>query len=577
MITNFIASDVVSLIFFIAVGAHAMGVLRSFAIRKEFEAFCTLFQNAKERRSVLSWLRSDSDSADPYLDCLQQIHTIFCDSVDGPNHAHLHARDDYHAQEERIIRLIIRHKKCGYSGYAEFKREMMSEQGRKSFKQRVSFLPGVISLERHVYYLIFRERSFWALWVTTFVCFMVHIHELRQWLMTKKRCIAAFGDQKVGKSRFWSNSLGIQTVASSQSNTVHTQMWMLPDTQFIDFPAFSEENKLGESYNFDQCQRCDIMARHIVLDFLLVPDICVYIVKTMAPNVKSIQKLIDHIQEVETDRYPISNGADDANMPPSISLDEFAVPRTNSAHGGQAVRTAVNHRLARESVLLCSHTQNVICRVEPVNADSFLQSLKALSFDPALFSIDKGNLTSEHLQEIGKHPELRKSRFVWVCGGSDEGHAVKIIQKNIDEEGNSSWMVVRQKSSDSHAMQPFEIWKQLRAKLLTKKKDIITGLRFPSKNVFLAYFAELADQINSPYDDIENGIEKDFPWESAFCLSTANGQHTATFQSADDIATSSEDLSISLEILNASESLKMILRKVLTPVISDLLSMISVL
>jgi hypothetical protein len=50
-------------------GAHGMGVLRSFAIRKEFEAFCGFFENAKERRSVLSWMRSDSEYADPYLDC----------------------------------------------------------------------------------------------------------------------------------------------------------------------------------------------------------------------------------------------------------------------------------------------------------------------------------------------------------------------------------------------------------------------------------------------------------------------------------------------------------------------------
>jgi hypothetical protein len=534
-------------------GAHAMGVLRSFAIRKEFDAFCGFFQNAKERRSVLSWLHTGSESADPYLDCLQEIHTIFCDSADNSAHTNL-ARDDYYAHEERIITLIVRHEKCGYGSRAEFKKEMMNKHGRKSFQQRVSFLPGVCSLERLAKFLFFRESNFWASWVTTFVCFLSHIHELREWLMTNKRCVAAFGDQKVGKSRFWSNSLGIDTNPSSQSNTVQTQMWMLPHSQFIDFPAFSEENKLGESYNFELSERCDIMARHIVLDFLLVPDICVYIVKTISPNTESIKKLIAHILELETDRYPSSIGTDDDNVPCGDEVDSH-LPRTRSAASGQALRTVVHNRLARESVLLCSHTQNFICRLEPVNLGVFS---KSLSFDPKLLSVDKGNLSSEHLKEIGNHPELKKSKFVWVCGASDEGHAVKIVEK-INAEGKPRWQVVGKPSSDPRVLQPANIWEQLRAKLLKKKSEI--GEMFSSKNVFLAYFAEYATEFNSPFDlDVVNHIEEDFPWSSAFCASTKNPEQGALFQPPPDMDASLEDL----PILNASECLKMILKKLFT-------------
>ena len=120
------------------VGAHGMGVLRAFAIRKEFEAFCSFFDSAKERRSVLSWLRKDSESADPYtppnltsthdvctksprsvryLDCLQQIHQIFGDGSDSSSPLK-YARDDYYGLEERIISLICRHEQFGYGSRA---------------------------------------------------------------------------------------------------------------------------------------------------------------------------------------------------------------------------------------------------------------------------------------------------------------------------------------------------------------------------------------------------------------------------------------------------------------------------
>lgn len=561
-------------------GAHGMGVLRSFAIRKEFEAFCGFFENAKERRPVLSWLRTDSEPADPYLDCLEQIHQIFGDGSDSSNHFK-NARDDYYAHEERIISLICRHEKCGYGNRAEFRQAMMHEDGRKAFQQQISFLTRVSFLEKLAFFFC-REKSFWASWITMFVCFMSHIHQLRDWLMMNKRCVAAFGDQKVGKSRFWSHSLGIETSPSSQSNTVQTQMWMLPYSQFIDFPAFSEENKLGDSYNVDIFVRCDMLARHIVYDFLLVPDICVYIVKTISPNTESVKKLIAHIRDLETNRYPAFIGTTDVDS--NSSGGEFASPLSRSRSGGGVQTLVGNNRLSRESILLCSHTQNFICRLEPVNLGAFS---KSLSFDPKLLSVDKGNLTSEHLKEIGRHPELKKSRFVWVCGGAeretdDQGQAVKIIEK-LQVEGRTVWKVVGQESvtartqsltvssshgqSASHAssieqsqlMSPLEIWQRLRAKLEKKKRTI--GEMFSSKNVYLAYFAEYATEFNSPFDlDVENHIEQDFPWSSAFCESTGNFQHTALHESAVDAGSSFGDL----PILNASQCLELIMRKMLT-------------
>jgi hypothetical protein len=142
---------------------------------------------------------------------------------------------------------------------------------------------------------------------------------------------------------------------------------MLPHSQFIDFPAFYEKNKLGESYNFELSKRCDIMAQHIALDFLLVPDICVCIVKTLSPDSDSLQKLIAHILELETGRNP-------TRQMMSSDEDYFNLPRTN-------LRTEVYNRLARESVLLCSLTQNFICRLEPANSEIISSSL---SFDPGL-------------------------------------------------------------------------------------------------------------------------------------------------------------------------------------------------
>jgi hypothetical protein len=59
---------------------------------------------------------------------------------------------------------------------------------------------------------------------------------------------------------------------------------------------------------------------------------------------------------------------------------------------------------------------------------------------------------------------------VWVCGdgSSDERHAVQIVEK-INSEGKSRWKIVVEESSDPQVLQPFEIWKKLRAKLLKKK------------------------------------------------------------------------------------------------------------
>jgi hypothetical protein len=524
-----------------------MGVLRSFAIRREFEAFCSFFENAKERRSVLSWLRTESESADPYLDCLQQIHQIFEDGSDSSSHLK-YARVDYYVFEERIISLICRHDKCGYGSRAVFKKEMMHQEGRKAFEHKVSFLPRVAFLEKLAKFLFFRERNFWASWITNFVCFMSHIHQLREWLMSNKRCVAAFGDQKVGKSRFWSHSLGIDTSPSSQSNTVQTQMWMLPYSQFIDFPAFSEENKLGDSYNFDQFVRCDMLARHIVYDFLLVPDICVYIVKTISPNTLSVNKLIAHIRDLESNRYPAAIATDEESSDIASGGDESQFTRTRSGGGLQIARTSAHNRLARESILLCSHTQNFICRLEPLDLDAVSSFL---SFDPQLLSVDMGNWSPEHLEMIGRHADLNKSKFVWVCGGSDgtndQGHAVKILEK-VEVEGSQRWKVVDKQ---------YETWHQLRAKLMKKKQTI--GEMFSSKNVFLAYFAEDTTQFLSPYSkDVQNHIEKDFPWSSAFCHSTGNPQNPAP-ESAGAESSQSD-----LPILNASQCLALIIKKMFT-------------
>jgi hypothetical protein len=239
----------------------------------------------------------------------------------------------------------------------------MSREGRKAFKQTVSFLPAVVSLERYAKFF-FRGRNFWASWITLFIGFMSHIHLLRLWLMKQKRCIAAFGDQKVGKSRFWSNSLGIETVASSNQNTVQTQMWILPRSQFIDFPAFSDENRMGESYNSSDFVRCDILARHLVFDLLLVPDICLFIVKTVSPNPESLLRLIAHIRVLEMNRYPPSIAS---NVAFSDQVESSGPARTLSAAGRNTSATGPSgsgfNRLLRESVLFCSFTQNFVCRI----------------------------------------------------------------------------------------------------------------------------------------------------------------------------------------------------------------------
>jgi hypothetical protein len=110
--------------------------------------FVVFLQNAKERRSVPSWLHTRLESADLYLDCLQEIHTIFCDSADNSAHSTF-GRDDYCAHEERIVTLIVRHEKCGYSSGEEFKKEMMNEQGRKSFQQRVRQIKVFVEFSWH--------------------------------------------------------------------------------------------------------------------------------------------------------------------------------------------------------------------------------------------------------------------------------------------------------------------------------------------------------------------------------------------------------------------------------------------
>ena len=84
---------------------------------------------------------------------------------------------------------------------------------------------------------------------------------------------------------------------------------------------------------------------------------------------------------------------------------------------------------------------------------------------------------------------------------------------------------------------------------------------FSSKNVFLAYFAEYHTEFNSPFDDdVENHIQQDFPWSSAFCESTGNFQNAVTHESVVDAASSLGDL----PILNASQSLELVLRKMFT-------------
>jgi hypothetical protein len=496
-----------------------MGVLRSFAIRKEFESFCSIFKIANERRPALYWWRSEPESADAYLDCLMQIHEIFTDSLNSSDRLKYTKDCDYHAYEERIIRLICSPEKFGYGNRECFRKEMMSEQGRESFQRKVSILPGVRFLEMLAIFF-FREKRFWASWVTNFVCFMSHIHQLREWLMENKRCVAAFGLQKVGKSRFWKNSLGIETNPSLQSHTVQTQMWMLPYSQFIDFPAFSEENVLGESYNgesysesysIDRFIRCDILARDIVYDFLLVPDVCVYIVKIDSINIK---QFIARIEDLEMNRYPAFY-----DQPPSRS--------GLSRAGGY-------NRLARESFLLCSHTQNFICRMQPVISED----------------VDRESLTAAELKTLTQS----QLEFAWVCGSSDgfdeRGHAVKIIEK-IQVDGKTMWKVV-----DSER----DVWQRLRTKLEKKKRSI--NEMFSNKNVFLAYFAEYQSATDiTPYSQrVVNHIDEDFPWFSAFCESTGNLNVAAPRESDVDADLCYGDL----PILNASRSLDMIMRRMFT-------------
>lgn len=493
--------------------AHGMGVLRSFAIRKEFESFCSFFKIANERRPALYWLSSQPESADPYLDCLLQIHDIFGVSLDSSDRLK-YARDgDYHAYEERIIRLICGHDKFGYGSRECFKKDMMSEGGRILFQQKVSLLPGVRFLEMLAFFF-FRGNSFWASWVTNFVRFMFHIHQLRDWLMENKRCVAAFGVQKVGKSRFWKNSLGIETNPSGQSNTVQTQMWMLPYSQFIDFPAFSEENKLGESYNIDRFIRCDMLARDIVYDFLLVPDVCVYIAKIDSPNTTSIKPFMEHIENLEMNRYP--------------SFYDQSLSRSGLSRAGGY------NRLARESFLLCSHTQNFISRMQPVRSEDG----------------DRESLTAAELRDLTES----RPEFAWVCGGSDGfdemGHAVKIIEK-IQVDGTTIWKVVASER---------DVWQRLRTKLGIKKRTI--SEIFPNKNVFLAYFAEYQSATGiTPYSrSVVNHIDEDFPWSSAFCESTGNLDVAAPRESDVDADSCYGDL----PVLNASQSLEMIMRKMFT-------------
>jgi hypothetical protein len=552
-----------------------MGVLRSFAIRREFEIFCSFFENANENRPLNEWMRRDSESADPYLNCLQKIHEIFEDGSSSSSFLKKSSRDDYYALEDSTISLICGHKMFDTSR-AVFKKEMMHREGRKAFQRKLSLLPRVRFYDSVFFkFLFFRGINFWESWITTFICFMTHIHQLREWLIAKKRCVAAFGSQKVGKSRFWSNSLGINTSPSHQSNTVQTQMWMVPHSQFIDFPAFSEENKLGDSYNaMGHFVRCDMRARDIVYDFLLVPDICVYIVKTISPSLDSIERLIAHVRDLETNRYPIINALD-GNFASSGSKSDLA--RARSAGGTQSGRNLSSHnRLARESILLCSHTQNFICRLEPLRLEELGGNLNS---DPNLLSLDQGNMTSEQLAEIFSHPELNKARFVWVCGDQDganeKGHAVQIIKK---VEGKAGWSIAGLELSAAKfpsavgqavvdVQQPqlnsaFEIWKKLRAKLMKKKQTI--SEMFPSKNVFLAYFAEYATEFNvSPYSrDVENHIENDFPWSSAFCASMLP-------DALRDPPLNTEESLEDLPILNAAQCLELILKKMFDQMHAD--------
>jgi hypothetical protein len=560
-------------------GGHGMGALRSFAIRREFELFCNFFSIAKENRPLSKWFSEDLEASDPYLDSLRSIRSLF-ESSEGSTKNRL-TQDDYFANEWCLIKSIC--KQFHYRP-VDFQKEIMHSKGQNAFRVKISTLNKVKSLERKAS-LFFRDDNFWPHWITSFVCFVSHIHQLRDWLIYHKRCIAAFGDQKVGKSRFWSNSLGINTQPSSQSNTVQTQMWMLPSTQFIDFPAFSDENKLGDTYNISTFVRCDILARHLVYDFLLVPDICVFIVKTVSPNTESMFKLISQIHDIETHRYPYDASLDKINNP-TYDDGSAQVPRTTSAGSTRmsSRATSASNRMQRESVLLCSHTQNFICRLEAVHAGEILK----LGIDPKLLSLheDRDNMRPEEIEKLSSSPAmkaLQQSRFVWVCGRGDDsskGHCLKILEK--DERGRwkvPGWTVLGEgqgktlepslgvpATADSF-VSPQLLWKLLRDKLMKKKIEI--GEAFSSKNVFLAYFAEYTTTFHSPYDEeVQNHIETDFPWASAFCTP----EDESGCVPAPAPVVSSDATHGDLPILDASHCLALIIKKAFTTFQQSVLS-----
>jgi hypothetical protein len=553
-----------------------MGALRSFAIRREFEHFCNFYSIAKENRHLFKWFSDDFEASDPYMDSLRAIHSLFEASEGSATNRSL---PDYDVNEQRLLELIC--AQLQYTSPDKLQKEIMHSKGQKAFRLRISTLNKVKSLERKSAFF-FRDDNFWPNWISSFVCFVSHIHQLRNWLMNNKRCIAAFGDQKVGKSRFWSNSLGIDTQSSSQSNTVQTQMWMLPSSQFIDFPAFSDENKLGETYNTSTFVRCDMLARHIVYDFLLVPDICVFIVKTVSPNTESIFKLIGQIHDLETHRYPFDACFDEINNPThDDGTAQFS--RTKSAGSAKmSIRTSsVSNRMHRESVLLCSHTQNFICRLEAVHAGE----IRKLGIDPKLLSLhqDRDNMRPKEIDKLSSMKALQQSRFVWVCGHGDDsqkGHLLKILEK--DEQGR--WKVPGWRVSDSGQGKTFQppsvaagesvglpaisdspitpqvLWKLLRDKLMKKKIEI--GEAFSTKNVFLAYFAEYNTTFCSPYNqDVQNHIDTDFPWASAFCTP----EDESGFVLDPVPAVSSSDATHGdLPILDASRCLALIVKKAFT-------------
>jgi hypothetical protein len=559
-------------------GGHGMGALRSFAIRREFDHFCNFFSIAKENRPLVKWFSEDLEASDPYMNSLRAIYSLF-EASDGSTRNRLfQGRDDYFTIERCLIAQI-----CAQLQYSPviFQKEIMHSKGQKAFRVRISTLKKVKSLERKSAFF-FRDDNFWLFWITSFVCFVSNIHQLRYWLMNNKRCIAAFGDQKVGKSRFWLNSLGINTQPSSQSNTVQTQMWMLPSSQFIDFPAFSDENKLGDSYNTSTFVRCDILARHIVYDFLLVPDICVFIVKTASPNTESLFKLICQIHDLETHRYPsdalfhtIKNPTQDDG---TAQLSRTLSRTTSAGSTKMSSRTiTASNRMQRESVLLCSHTQNFICRLEAVHAGE----ISKLGIDPKLLSLhlDRDSMRPKESEKLNSMKFLQQSRFVWVCSHGDDsqkGHCLKILEK--DEQGRwkvPDWRVSgaeQGKTLQSLSVEageadglitPQVLWKLLRDKLMKKKIEI--GEAFSTKNVFLAYFAEYNTTFHSPYDDeVQNHIETDFPWASAFCTPEDEFGHVPTPLPAVSFDATHGDLSI----LDASHCLTLIIKKAFTNVTS---------